>query len=194
MSLMQDNGIRVKKILQMDAGLRSRHTNAYFTGIGKTKQIVLFDTLIESHTVDEILAVLAHEAGHFRKKHVLKQLVIFECFSLAGFYATWFFMKWPTLYATFGFGSPLPYVGLFLTGVFWQKSRLFPATSLHGTVAALRKRSRRLCPKHGQDCHSHDAGTQAAGRGQPLQYQSPPSLCVVPLLPPAYNGADSCPG
>ena len=60
---MEKSGIRVKKILQMNAGLRSRHTNAYFTGIGKTKQIVLFDTLIESHTHDEILAVLAHEAS-----------------------------------------------------------------------------------------------------------------------------------
>ncbi len=125
MALMQENGIRVKKILQMNAGLRSRHTNAYFTGIGKTKQIVLFDTLIESHTVEEILAVLAHEAGHFRKKHVLKQLLIFECFSLAGFYATWLFMKWQTLYQTFGFGSPLPYVGLFLAGIFWQKAGFF---------------------------------------------------------------------
>ena len=49
MALMGTNGIRVKKILQMNAGLRSRHTNAYFTGIGKTKQIVLYDTLLESH-------------------------------------------------------------------------------------------------------------------------------------------------
>ena len=82
---MKKSGIRVKKILQMNAGIRSRHTNAYFTGIGKTKRIVLFDTLIESHTHEEILAVLAHEAGHFRKKHVLKQLIIFACFSLAAF-------------------------------------------------------------------------------------------------------------
>ena len=75
--LMEESGIRVKRILQMNAGLRSRHTNAYFTGIGKTKQIVLYDTLLESHTHDEILSVLAHEAGHYRKKHALKQLALF---------------------------------------------------------------------------------------------------------------------
>jgi STE24 endopeptidase len=122
---MEKSGIRVKKILQMDAGIRSRHTNAYFTGIGKTKQIVLFDTLIESHTPEEILAVLAHEAGHYRKKHVPKQLLIFALLSLAAFYATWIFIQWPLLFSTFGFSTPLPYVGLFLAGVFWQKAGFF---------------------------------------------------------------------
>ncbi len=122
---MEKSGIRVKKILQMDAGTRSRHTNAYFTGIGKTKQIVLFDTLIESHNHEEILAVLAHEAGHYRKKHVLKQLFIFACFSLAAFYGTWLFIQWRLLFTTFGFSAPLPYVGLFLAAVFWRRAGFF---------------------------------------------------------------------
>ncbi len=124
-ALMEKNGIRVKKILQMNAGIRSRHTNAYFTGIGKTKQIVLFDTLIQSHTHEEILAVLAHEAGHFRKKHVLKQLLIFASLSLPTFYATWLFIQWPLVFSTFGFSAPLPYVGLFLAGVFSRKAGFF---------------------------------------------------------------------
>lgn len=122
---MEKSGIRVKKILQMNAGIRSRHTNAYFTGIGKTKQIVLFDTLIQSHTHEEILAVLAHEVGHFRKKHVLKQLLIFASLSLAAFYATWLFIQWPLVFSTFGFSAPLPYVGLFLAGVFSRKAGFF---------------------------------------------------------------------
>lgn len=123
--LMEESGIRVKRILQMNAGLRSRHTNAYFTGIGKTKQIVLYDTLLESHTHDEILSVLAHEAGHYRKKHVLKQLALFGSFSLAAFYATWLFVQWPLPYATFGFDTPVSYVGLFFAGVLWQKAGFF---------------------------------------------------------------------
>ncbi len=125
MSLMDENGIRVKKILQMNAGVRSRHTNAYFTGIGKTKQIVLYDTLIESHSHDEILSVLAHEVGHFRKKHVLKQLAVFAFFLLAAFYITWLFVRWSLPYDTFGFGSVMPYAGLFLAGIFWQKAGFF---------------------------------------------------------------------
>ena len=124
-ALMAENGIRVKKILQMDAGVRSRHTNAYFTGIGKTKQIVLFDTLLASHTQEEILAVLAHEAGHFRRKHVLKQLAIFEAFFLVAFYLTSLLIEWPPLYAAFGFSAPVTYAGLFLAGIVWQKAGFF---------------------------------------------------------------------
>lgn len=124
-ALMENSGIRVKNILQMDAGVRSRHTNAYFTGIGKTKQIVLFDTLLASHTQEEVLAVLAHEAGHYRKKHVLKQLLIFASLSLAAFYATWLLIQWPLLFSTFGFSAPIPYVGLFLAGIFLRRAGFF---------------------------------------------------------------------
>jgi STE24 endopeptidase len=119
--LLEKNGFRVKNIFQMDAGLRSRHTNAYFTGLGRTKQIVLFDTLIEAHPQEEIVAILAHEAGHLRKKHILKQLLLFEGVLFIGLYATSFLLDWPLLYLTFGFDSAQTYAGLFVTGVFWQK-------------------------------------------------------------------------
>jgi STE24 endopeptidase len=65
---------------------RTKHTNAYFTGLGKTKRIVLFDTRLASHAPDEILAVLAHEIGHWKKKHILKQLAFMEVASLFSFY------------------------------------------------------------------------------------------------------------
>lgn len=100
----------------MDAGKRSKHTNAYFTGIGKSKRIVLFDTLLASHTEEEILSILAHEVGHWKRRHLFKQIVVLELLSLAVFYAVAKFMDWPLLYRTFGFQQPLPYVGLFLIG------------------------------------------------------------------------------
>ena len=74
-ALMEKVGLKTKGIFQVDEGKRSKHTNAYFTGIGKTKRIVLYDTLLASHSTDEILAVLAHEIGHWKKKHILKQLM-----------------------------------------------------------------------------------------------------------------------
>ena len=123
--VMERNGMEVKRILQMNAGLRSRHTNAYFTGIGKKKQIVLFDTLIESHPHDEILAILAHEVGHLKEKHVLKQLFFFEVLLFSGFYATHLLLHWEALYEAFGFSLPKPYIGLFLLSVFWQKAGFF---------------------------------------------------------------------
>lgn len=82
--LMQKVNIRVSRVFKMDASKRSRHTNAYFTGIGKVKRIILYDTLLERMEHDEILAVLAHEAGHWKKKHILKQFIILEVISLVG--------------------------------------------------------------------------------------------------------------
>lgn len=123
--LMESAGIKLKGIFQMDAGKRSRHTNAYFTGLGKSKRIVLFDTLIGSHTPEETLGVLAHEVGHFKKKHIIKQLLIFEMFMLLGFYLTWHVMNWDGLYSTFGFGTGQFYIGLFIITVFWQKCGYF---------------------------------------------------------------------
>ena len=79
-------GIKVSRVFQMDASKRSKHTNAYFTGIGKVKRIILYDTLLQKMNQDEILAVLAHEAGHWKKKHILKRIVISEILGFIGIY------------------------------------------------------------------------------------------------------------
>ena len=115
-TLMGKVGLRVKGVFKMDASKRSKHTNAYFTGVGRSKRIVLFDTLLESHAEEEILAVLAHEIGHWKKKHMLRQLLLLEIVSLAGLYAAARFLDWPLLYETFSFGEVIPYVGLYLIG------------------------------------------------------------------------------
>jgi len=115
-TLMEKVGLRAKGVFRMDAGKRSKHTNAYFTGIGKNKRIVLFDTLLESHTEEEVLTILAHEVGHWKKKHLLKQIIFLELLSLAIFYAVAKCLEWPLLYQTFGFQELIPYVGLFLIG------------------------------------------------------------------------------
>ncbi len=115
-NLMEKVGLRVKAVLKMDAGKRSKHTNAYFTGIGKTKRIVLFDTLLESHPEEEIISVLAHEVGHWKKRHVLKQIILLEILSFAAFYIVDSLLNWPLLYQTFGFTQPTVYIGIFLIG------------------------------------------------------------------------------
>jgi STE24 endopeptidase len=123
--LMETAGIQVSAILQMDAGKRSRHSNAYFAGLGKSKRIVFYDTLLQSHPHDEVLAVLAHEAGHYRLRHVVKQLCGVSLSLLAGFYATYHLLSWPLLYSTFGFVTSPPYAGLFVIGIFWRKLGFF---------------------------------------------------------------------
>jgi len=119
-TLMSRAGLRAKGVFRMDASKRSKHTNAYFTGIGKSKRIILFDTLLGSHSGDEILAVLAHEIGHWKKRHVQKQLILAELLSLAGFFVVAKLLDWPLMYQTFGFPEPIPYVGLLLSGALFS--------------------------------------------------------------------------
>jgi len=96
-------GFRMSGIFVMDGSKRSRHSNAYFTGLGRAKRIVLYDTLVSAMREDEILAVLAHEIGHEKRKHILKRTAVSVAFSFAGFYVLSLLARWPELYAAFGF-------------------------------------------------------------------------------------------
>ncbi len=84
-ALMQRCGFTAKGLFVMDGSRRSAHANAYFTGFGPAKRVVFFDTLLLQLSPDEIDAVLAHELGHFRHRHVLKRIVTLFGISLAGF-------------------------------------------------------------------------------------------------------------
>jgi STE24 endopeptidase len=95
--MMEKAGLKVGKVLQMDASRRSRHSNAYFTGIGKVKRIVLYDTLIRQMSHGEIVAVLAHEIGHWKKGHIWKRLLWAEFLALAGAWISFKLLAWPGL-------------------------------------------------------------------------------------------------
>jgi len=84
-TLLARCGFQSKGIFVMDGSRRSGHGNAYFTGIGSNKRIVFFDTLVESLEHEELEAVLAHELGHFKRKHVLKTLIASAVLTLIGF-------------------------------------------------------------------------------------------------------------
>ncbi len=74
-ALLAKCGFKAKGLFVMDGSKRSAHGNAYFTGLGKSKQIVFFDTLMARLSVEEIEAVLAHELGHFKRRHIVKRLI-----------------------------------------------------------------------------------------------------------------------
>jgi STE24 endopeptidase len=124
-TLMAGAGVRLKGLFKMDAGKRSGHTNAYFTGLGKTKRVVLFDTLLQRHPPDELLGILAHEMGHYRKRHLWKQLLFLEGVTLIGLYLASRLLNWEPLYHSFGFSLPKIFVGLFLLGLWGQKIGFF---------------------------------------------------------------------
>lgn len=84
-ALMQRCGFTAKGLFVMDGSRRSAHANAYFTGFGASKRVVFFDTLLSKLTPGEVDAVLAHELGHFKHKHVLKRMATIFTMSLAGF-------------------------------------------------------------------------------------------------------------
>lgn len=91
-----------KGLFIMNASIRSSHGNAYFTGLGRHKRIVFFDTLIETLTPNEVQAVLAHEVGHYKKKHVLKGLLKSTLLSLVGFYLLGKLAYWPFFFSEHG--------------------------------------------------------------------------------------------
>jgi STE24 endopeptidase len=84
-NLMQRCGFQARGLFVMDGSKRSAHANAYFTGLGPAKRVVFFDTLLAQLTPNELDAVLAHELGHFKHRHVIKRMLTVFAMSLLGF-------------------------------------------------------------------------------------------------------------
>lgn len=101
-SLLDRCGFKSKGIYVMDGSRRSGHGNAYFTGMGQNKRIVFFDTLLETLEADEIEAVLAHELGHFKRKHVQKRIATMMLMSLAGLALLGWLIQQPWFYQGLG--------------------------------------------------------------------------------------------
>ena len=125
LKLAERTRFRARSIQVMDGSKRSRHSNAFFTGFGGFRKIVLFDTLIQQLAELELEAVLAHEIGHFKKKHIPKTLLVSALGSLAGFWLISLLATQEWFYRSFGFepGSIVPALLLFglVSGVitFW---------------------------------------------------------------------------
>ena len=102
----------VKKLEIMDGSKRSSHSNAYFSGIGKNKRIALFDTLIEQMNDDEIVAVIAHEVGHYKLKHIHYGILLSSLQSGIMFYILSLFIMNSNLFAVFGMKSLSVYASL----------------------------------------------------------------------------------
>ncbi len=111
-------GVRPAGVLVMDGSRRSGHSNAYLSGIGRARRVVLFDTLLGPGEcpVDEVLAVLAHEIGHTRHRHLARGTALSLALSLAAFLAAGLIGGLPDLYAAFGFARPSPHA---LLAILW---------------------------------------------------------------------------
>jgi STE24 endopeptidase len=112
--LAEQVGFKTQGIYSMDGSKRSAHSNAYFTGLGKAKRIVLFDTLIEQMTIDQGLAVLAHEMGHYKMKHIRRMLVVQSALLFFGLYILSLLVNYRPLFSAFGFEQPSHHAALVL--------------------------------------------------------------------------------
>jgi STE24 endopeptidase len=101
-ALMRRCGFAAKGLFVMDGSKRSAHANAYFTGFGAAKRVVFFDTLLNKLTAGEVEAVLAHELGHFKHKHVLKRIASMFAISLAGLAMLGWVSTQPWFYTSLG--------------------------------------------------------------------------------------------
>jgi STE24 endopeptidase len=105
LDLARRTQFRAASIQLMDGSKRSRHSNAFFTGFGRFRKIVLFDTLIEQLSEPEVEAVVAHEIGHYRKGHIPRMLLFSAAGLLAGFYVLAVLARQEWFYRAFGFES-----------------------------------------------------------------------------------------
>lgn len=146
-AMMEKAGLKVGKVQQMDASRRSRHSNAYFTGIGRVKRIVLYDTLIRQMSHAEIVAVLAHEIGHWKKGHVWKRLLWAELLALVGSWLGFRLLAWPGLPGVLGLPGDISLPAKMVVLGFIASLALFPL----GPIVAWRSR-----------CHEREADRFAA--------------------------------
>lgn len=113
-ALLHKCGFTSQGLFVMDGSTRSGHGNAYFTGFGKNKRVVFFDTLLEKLNADEIEAVLAHELGHFKHQHVIKRIIMMFGLSLLGLALLGYLIQQPWFFQGLGVAEASNHMALLL--------------------------------------------------------------------------------
>jgi hypothetical protein len=170
LNLAERTRFRARSIQVMDGSKRSRHSNAFFTGFGRFRKIVLFDTLMQQLAEPELEAVLAHEIGHYKKKHIPKSLAIAAVMSLAGFWIISLLARQEWFYRSFGF----------------QPGSLVPALLLFGTS---RIRGGRVRRRGDERIPVVDSGAAQVEREKPEQPHAASLVQWILLFAPGVVGA-----
>ena len=127
---------KMKGIYTMDGSRRSTKSNAFFTGFGKFRRIVLFDTLLEKHSVEELVSVLAHEMGHYKRKHILKSILISILTAGLMFFILSMFLNNRELFAAFKMDNTSIYASLFFFGFLYTPIEMI--LSIFGNILSRR--------------------------------------------------------
>nr|MDO8111599.1 M48 family metallopeptidase [Candidatus Sigynarchaeota archaeon] len=145
----------IKNIYVVNASRRSTKMNAYFTGFGKNKIIALYDTLIKNLSVQQIVAVLAHEVGHYKKKHVIQGMimsVIQDCFI---FFLISIFINYPELYIAFNMTEQSIYAGLLFFVLLFMPIQLVISILMHALSRKHEYDADRFAVETTEDPHHH---------------------------------------
>jgi STE24 endopeptidase len=151
-ALLTRCGFRSNGVFVIDGSRRSTHGNAYFSGIGRHKRIVFFDTLLKELEAEEIEAVLAHELGHFRLHHVRRRLLVSALFGLGAFALLGYLAAHPRFYAVLGVPHPSPQAALLLFALLAP-----PALAFLAPLAALWSRRDELAADRFAAAHASAA-------------------------------------
>jgi STE24 endopeptidase len=191
-ALLERCGFSSRGVFVMDGSRRSVHGNAYFTGVGRSKRIVFFDTLLERLQIAEVEAVLAHELGHFRLHHVRWRLVLSLALGLLGLALLGFLAQWPDFYRAFGIVTPSPHAALLLfvfvlpvftyfttpLGAWWSRKHEFEADEFAAKFADARQLAEALVK-----LYRDNATTLTPDRLHSAFYDShPPALVRISRL------------
>jgi STE24 endopeptidase len=191
-ALLQRCGFSSRGVFVMDGSRRSVHGNAYFTGVGRSKRIVFFDTLLERLQIAEVEAVLAHELGHFRLHHVRWRLVLSLSLGLVGLAVLGLLEQWPDFYQAFGIETPSPHAALLLfvfvlpvftyfttpLGAWWSRKHEFEADEFAAQFADARQLAEALVK-----LYRDNATTLTPDRLHSAFYDShPPALVRISRL------------
>ena len=185
-NLLARCGFRSQGLFVMDGSKRSSHGNAYFTGFGKAKRIVFFDTLIERLNPEEIEAVLAHELGHFKRKHIAKLIVSRFAIALVVLAAMGWLIDKPWFYQGAGMGAAVPHIGVSVL-VFFQLLPVFtfPLTPLGSLISRKHEFEADVYAIAPDQRTRPVDGLAQTLRGQRVDAHSRPDLRQVLLFPSA---------
>jgi STE24 endopeptidase len=131
MAYAREVDFTLDNIFVMDGSKRSSKSNAFFTGFGKHKRIALFDTLIDQHEAPELVAVLAHEIGHYKKRHILQGMAVSIIYMGVMFYLLGIFCYNPGLYQAFGISQQPIYAGLIFFALLFTPLEMLLGMAMH---------------------------------------------------------------
>lgn len=175
-ALTRQCGFAMRGVLVMDGSTRSTHSNAYFTGVGRARRIALYDTLIRQLSTAELVAVLAHEIGHYKRKHILKLLALSAVLTLLGSYILSLLLYWDPLYQAFSLGLKSEPKGLIVLSLVAMHFTFWAGPLLH-----------RLSRKHEYEADAYAAEAGGAAPMQSALLKIHARNLAAPLPHPAYS-------